>query len=410
MTDSVSANAIPVHLQKDEDGWQLMRGGQPYFIRGAGGTHSLEELAAAGGNSIRTWSADGIGPLLDEAHALGLTVAVGIWLEHERHGFDYGDAAAVAAQQQKAREVVLQYKDHPAVLLWGVGNEVEEFAAGDDPRIWRAINDIASMIKQLDPDHPTMAVTVELGGDRIRYVHQVMTAIDIHGVNSYGGSASVAERLAESGATKPFIITEFGPVGFWEMPKTEWGAPIEQTSTQKAEFSRQSYEQSILAAPGRALGAYAFVWGYKMEATETWFGMFLKDGSRLGIVDVMSEFWKGSPPDNLAPLVEPLSIHGSTKVAPGASLRVKAKAKDPENGPLRARWVLRKEADDYAEGGDYRPDIPDINGVVVEQTPFEAEVRMPLEAGAYRLFYYVYNEHGGAATANLPILVEGAAP
>ena len=71
---------------------------------------------------MRTWDAEGIGQgdttqeLLDKAHALGLTVTVGIWLEHERHGFDYGDPDQVAEQFEKARSIVERYKDHPAVL------------------------------------------------------------------------------------------------------------------------------------------------------------------------------------------------------------------------------------------------------------------------------------------------------
>ena len=119
----VSAEAVPVELQKTERGWQLLRDGEPYFIRGAGGTHSLEELAAAGANSIRTWGTenvrgdDDVGVILDEAEALGLTVSVGIWLGHERHGFDYDDPDQVAAQLERVRTIVNRYKDHPAVLL-----------------------------------------------------------------------------------------------------------------------------------------------------------------------------------------------------------------------------------------------------------------------------------------------------
>ena len=56
----------------------------------------MEALAAAGANSVRTWSTDGAGDILDEAPRHGLTVTVGIWLGHERHGFDYGNAEAVA--------------------------------------------------------------------------------------------------------------------------------------------------------------------------------------------------------------------------------------------------------------------------------------------------------------------------
>ena len=78
MPPAALAEAIPVELRQTEDGWQLFRGGDPYLIRGAGGDGSLEALAAAGGNSTRTWSTEDIGPLLDEAHEHGISVTVGI--------------------------------------------------------------------------------------------------------------------------------------------------------------------------------------------------------------------------------------------------------------------------------------------------------------------------------------------
>ena len=401
------AEVIPVELRQTEDGWQLLRGGEPYFIKGAGGSASLEQLAAAGANSVRTWSTDGAGQLLDEAHALGLTVTVGIWLGHERHGFDYSDESQVRAQLERARDAVLRHKDHPALLLWGIGNEMEGFEDADNPAIWKAVNDVAAMVKKLDPHHPTMTVTTFVHGERIEYVHGRSPAIDIHGVNAYGAASIVAERLRDGGATKPFVLTEFGPVGPWEMPKTEWGAPYEQTSTDKARFYRQSYEQGILAEPGFALGSYAFLWGSKMEATATWFGMFLEDGARTGAVGAMTELWSGSAPDDLAPTVEPLALEGSAQVEPGAEISVKSVVEDPEGSELRARWVLRPESGDYATGGDFRPELPEIEGAVIEGDAQGARLRMPEEPGAYRLFFYAYDDAGNAATANVPLLVRG---
>ena len=407
MPSGVSAEAIPVELRQTEHGWQLLRGGEPYFIRGAGGSHSLEALAAAGGNSIRTWSTDNAGPLLDEAHALGLSVTVGIWLGHERHGFDYNDTEQVKEQFERAREAVLRFRDHPALLLWGVGNEMEGFGDGNDPMIWKAVNDVAAMIKELDPNHPTMTSTAFVHGGRIEYLHERSPAIDIHGVNAYGGAMVVPERLREGGATKPFVLTEFGPVGPWEMPKTEWGAPYEQNSTDKAAFYRQTYEHVVIGAPGLALGSYAFLWGNKMEATATWFGMFLADGTRTAAVDVMTELWTGKPPENLAPAIEPLVIHGPTQLDPGTEIDVRADVSDPEGGAIRSRWVLRPDSGDYATGGDFRPSLPDIDGAILEGSNGAAKVRMPDEPGPYRLFLYAYDEAGNAATANLPLLVKG---
>jgi len=403
----MASAAIPVELVRNEAGWQLLRGGEPYFIRGAGGADSLEQLAAAGGNSVRTWGADNAGEILDKAHALGLTVTVGIWLGHERHGFDYADKTQVADQLNRAREIVLRHKDHPAVLLWGIGNEMEGFEAGDNPAIWQAVNDIAAMTKELDPNHPTMTVTAELGGDRIRAVHELCPDIDIHGINSYGGAQSVPERLRAGGASKPYILTEFGALGSWEAGKTSWGAPFEATSTQKAAFYRQSYERGVIGAAGHALGSYVFLWGNKMEATATWFGMFLDDGAPVAAVDAMTELWSGTAPANRAPVVDPLRVDGDVEVEPGTEVRVRAVVADPEGKPINVRWALRPESSEYLTGGDFRPMLPDIDGVILAADAKGARLRMPEYPGAYRLFFYAYDAGGKAATANVPLLVKG---
>lgn len=400
------AEAIPVQLRNSEDGWQLLRGGEPYFIKGAGGTGPLDELAAAGANSIRTWGGD-VGTLLDDAHALGLTVTVGIWLGHERHGFDYNDDTQVAEQLEGARDMVLRYRDHPALLLWGVGNEMEGFDDGDNPVIWKAVDDVAAMIKELDPNHPTMSVTAFVHGERIDYLHNKSPAIDIHGVNAYGGAQVVPEFLREGGASKPFVLTEFGPVGPWEMPTTDWGAPYEQTSAEKAAFYRESYEKGILAAPGVALGSYAFLWGHKMEATDTWFGMFLSDGSRTAAIDTMTEIWSGRAPEDLAPTVSRPELDGAARVDPGQVVNVRTAIADPEGSDVRVRWLLRPESGEYLTGGDFRPSIPPIAGAVIESRVDGAKVRMPDAPGPYRLFAYAWDDAGNAATANVPLLVKG---
>ena len=179
---------------------------------------------------------------------------------------------------------------------------------------------LAAMIKELDPNHPTMTTTAFVHGQRIEFLHNRSPAIDIHGVNAYGGAQVVVEFLRDGGATKPFVLTEFGPVGPWEMPTTEWGAPYEQTSTEKAAFYADSYGKAITAAPGMALGSYAFLWGNKMEATETWFGMLLPDGAQTAAVDAMTEIWSGEPPANLAPTVAGIQIGDVAVFDPGAEI------------------------------------------------------------------------------------------
>lgn len=405
---SAVAAPIPVEVVQTDDGWVLHRDGEPYLIQGAGGSGPLDQLAALGANSVRTWGVDETtGPLLDRAHELGLTVTVGIWLGHERHGFDYGDPAQVAAQLEAARAAVLAHKDHPALLMWGVGNEMEGFKEGDNPAIWRAVNDVADMVQELDPAHPTMTVTAEIGGERVASVRDLCPAVDVHGINAYGGAASIATRYRAQGGTKPYLLTEFGPPGAWETGETPWGAPFEGTSTEKASAYRRTWTDAVVGAPGLSLGGYAFTWGYKMEATATWFGLLLPTGDTVNAVDTLAELWTGEPPADRSPRVSPIEIAGSAQRDPGDVIEVRWTVDDPEGAPVTVEWALRRESGEYLTGGDARPMLPDLPGAVVSSTTQTARIRLPDFPGPYRLFAAARDGTGHAATANLPLLVRG---
>jgi len=289
------SQAVPAELIETSDGqWQLLRDGKPYFIKGAGGAGSKEMLAVAGANSFRTWGVDeNLKQQLDEAQKLGLSVVVGHWLGHERHGFSYDDSLSLYKQFTRVKNDVIKFKDHPAVLLWSIGNEMEGFSEGDNVAIWSHIQDLAKMIKEIDPKHPIMTVTAEIGGKRVESIHKFCPDIDIMGINSYGGLPSLPERYKDLEGKKPFIITEFGPPGSWETAKNEYGAPLELNSTEKADFYRKAYENGCLLLSELCLGSFAFTWGSKIEVTSTWFGMFLPGGEKLASVDVMTELWSG---------------------------------------------------------------------------------------------------------------------
>ena len=398
---------IPVRLEHTAEGYRLLRDGKPYFIRGAGGDGSLELLAKSGGNSLRTWGADNLTAKLDEAHRLGLTVAVGIWLGHARHGFDYNNADQVAAQFDQVRQTIERSKNHPAVLLWGLGTEMEGYERGDNAAIWSAVNNLAGLAKQLDPNHPTMTVMAEIGGDRVKNVHRLCPNIDIVGINSYGGVASLPKRYAEAGGKKPYIVTEFGPPGVWESQKNAWGVTPEPTSTEKAAIYRRAYEQAIVSQPGACLGSYAFTWGNKQEATATWFGMLLADGSKLAAVDVMTELWSGKPPANRCPAIDKLALGGPDQVEPRAVVHAVLRLSDPEGDKLKVRWVLSREAEALGTGGDAEPTPETFADAITAGDDRRAEVKMPVDPGGYRLFAYVYDNHDGAAVGNVPLLVKG---
>ena len=402
-----AAGGVAVRVEKRADGtFGLIRGGSPYFIKGGGGAQHLDTLRRAGGNSFRTWGADNLATLLDQAQAAGLTVAVGLWLGHPRHGFRYDDEAAVRRQFEATRAVIHQFKDHPAVLVWGLGNEME--GDGKDVKIWRAINDLARMAHGEDPHHPTMTVVAELGQDSIKpkMVREHCPEIDILGVNAYGGAGSVGERLAKAQFNRPFILTEFGPNGFWEGRTTRWKAAIEPISTAKAETYRASYAQGVAANPGRCLGSYAFLWGNKQEVTSTWFSLFLPSGEKTEAVDVLTSAWTGKPPTNRCPRITSarFAAAGET-IRPGEAKPASIAVTDPEGQPVMVRWEVRAESGAHHEGGDRESEPPAVADAITSTQPDSVVVRAPDVPGAYRLYVYAYDGNGGAATANFPFQV-----
>lgn len=401
----------PAHvtLSREGDAWRLLRDGEPYFIKGAGGNAAKSLLANVGGNSFRTWGVGNDTPaLLDEAQRLGLTVTLGIWLKHAGdHGFSYANPAHVGEQYETARRAIEAYKDHPALLCWAIGNEMEGFKAGDDPNVWRAVQAIAALAKKVDPNHPTMTVIAEVGGARVRSIHALCTDVDIVGINSYGGAATVGERYRKAGGTKPFVVTEFGPPGPWEVAKNAWGAPLEPTSTRKGEIYRQSYLKGVLAHRNElCLGSYAFTWGSKQETTATWFGMLLPDATQLEAVHVMSQLWTGKPLPNACPKIEVPSLDADD-VAPGQVVHAKLVVSDPDGDPPTVRWELAREAEKGPPGGLGDPPPPNFPNALADATSASVTVTMPAAPGIYRLFAYAKDDHGNGAVANVPIRVGG---
>lgn len=409
VAQQAAAEAVPVQLKKTADGWQLLRDGKPYMIKGAGGHQYLEKLAKAGGNSIRTW---GVGPetkdLLDEAHKNGLTVTVGLWLGHERHGFDYRDMDQVAEQLEKVRAAVEKYKDHPAVLAWGVGNEMEGYEAGDNAAIWSHVEACAALIKRLDPHHPTVTVIAEIGGRKVEAIHKLCPSIDIVGINSYAGGASIPKRYIKAGGTKPYMVAEFGPPGAWEVEQTAFGAPGELTSTQKGPIYAEVYN-ALAADKANCLGSYSFLWGAKVEATTSWFGMFLDDGSKLAAVDAMTQAWTGQSPKDLCPKITRFEIEGKYEMKPGATVKIKLVAKDPEGESLKVQWRLMRDSHTYLTGGDKVDAPPSFPDNIVSADGKGCTLTLPDTGGIYRVYAIVKDPQGNAAIANLP-LSAGADP
>lgn len=401
--------AVKVEVRKTDSGYRLLRNGLPYFIKGAGGSNYPGRIAAYGGNSIRTWGTRNVQKILDSAQQYGLTVLMGLSVESERHGFNYDDSVAVKKQLDNLRNEVLKYKDHPAVLAWGIGNELN--LQYKNAKVWDAVNEISKMIHAVDPNHPTTTVLAGANKTVIDFIKIKVTDIDLLSINTYGGLATLPQALKTAGWDGPYMVTEWGPTGHWEGLQTAWKMPIEETSSEKAAVYKSRYEYSIERDREKCLGSYVFLWGQKQERTPTWYGLFTEKGEESEVMDVMQFLWTGKWPGNKAPHIYSLQIDGkkaldNVYLVPSTEYIVSAIATDPDNDPLTFRWELLPEPTQVGTGGDYEPRPKSIEGLIRAGISGKATLKTPAEAGAYRLFIYILDGNNNVATANFPFYVK----
>jgi hypothetical protein len=416
---SLTGQPARVSIAQSEGKWQLLKNGQPYYIKGAGGTVQLDLLVDCGGNTIRTWGIDDAQQILDEAQKKGLMVMLGMWVQHERHGFDYDNNLAVQKQIKHFKSVVDRYKNHPALLMWGIGNEVDLFYS--NTKVWHTIQAIAKYIHETDPNHPTCTVTAGLDSLEVQHILEKAPDIDIYGVNTYGDIAGVPKNIGRFGWSGPYMITEWGPNGHWESPVTPWNAAIEQTSREKADVYWERYVKYIKADSQHCIGSYVFLWGQKQEYTLTWYGLFTKDNEQTEAVDNLYKLWNGKWSTTPTPSVSGLFINSKmasdTITVSAGSLNnafVKTallRASDIESSNPRSykiEWKLLAESDDKKAGGDLENEASEIGGFIKKAKDFELQFKAPQQPGAYRLFVNIHYKNK-VAYANVPFLVKDAA-
>jgi hypothetical protein len=404
----VFAQVIPVEVKHEHGVFQLYRGGEPYYIKGAGGHEHLDYLEYLGGNSIRTWSPDDAEEILDRAHKKGVTVMMGLWVQHERHGFNYNDTIAVRKQLEYFTTVVQRLKDHPALLMWGIGNEVNLFYT--NYKVWDAVQDIAAMIHRVDPNHPTSTVTAGLDSIDVVQIMKRAPDIDILGVNTYGDLHKVPKNIRAFGWNKSYVISEWGPTGHWEVEKTSWGAPIEQTSTEKSKIIYERYTNYIESDSQRCLGSYVFLWGQKQETTATWYGLFTEKSHPTEALEQLYFFWRKRKPPFAAASVDSVFLDGRRMtdniiLTAGDRFYANVFFRESTENPVKIQWMIFPESDAVSAGGDYEENLQQIFGLIRRRKRAEINFRAPPKEGAYRLFVFLTAKNKITSYANIPFYV-----
>ncbi|GGW16426.1 hypothetical protein GCM10018980_19050 [Streptomyces capoamus] len=344
-----------VKVTGSQGSWQLTVDGRPYQIKGltwgpsvADAVKYLPDLRSMGVNTIRTWGTDATSkPLLDSAAAHGIKVVAGFWLQPGGGPGSGGcvnyvtDTAYKNHMLDEFPKWVQTYKDNPGVLMWDVGNEsvlgLQNCFSGDELEKQRnayttLVDDITKKIHAVDPNHPVTSTDAWVGA--WPYYKRNAPDLDLYAVNSYNTVCDIKSAWEQGGYTKPYIVTETGPAGEWEVPDDAHGVPLEPSDRAKADAYTRAWD-CVTGHRGVALGATMFHYGTEYDFGGIWFNLLPAGQRRLSYYAVKKAYGGDTTHDNTPPVISDLSVEGDAgKVQAGHDLVLDVRATDPDGDPI----------------------------------------------------------------------------
>lgn len=346
--------ASVVEVTGSDGNWELTVDGEPFILQGLtwgpdpeDAAEIMPDLAAMGVNTIRTWGTDETTePLLDAAEANGIKVMLGFWLQPGGGPGSGGCVDYIEDYDYKGEQLywmnewVGAYQDHPAVLMWSVGNE-SILGLGDcydgqeleDQRDAYAefVNDAALEIKELDDNHPVSSTDAWTGA--WPYYEANSPDLDLLSINAYGDVCGIQETWEAEGYDRPYVLTEGGPAGEWEVDDDANGVPEEPTDVAKAEGYTEAWE-CLMDHEGVALGGTLFHYGHEQDFGGVWFNLVPGGERRLSYYSV-AEIFGGEEPTNTPPVITDLTVgEDATAVPAGEEFTLSADVTDPDGDSI----------------------------------------------------------------------------
>ena len=385
-----------VKVTGGQGNWGLTVNGAPYTIKGVtwgppanSAAAYLPDVASMGVNTIRTWGTDNTTqPIYDAANANGIKVISGFWLNQ---GEDYlNDTTYKTNTLNTIVQYVNQYKNNGAVLMWDVGNEVilteQNTYSGTQLEAERNayaqyVEQIAQAIHQADPNHPVTSTDAWVGA--WPYYKANTPDLDLLAVNSYGAVCNVQSAWNSGGYNKPYIVTESGPAGEWEVPNDANGVPQED-SDQASAAGYQSAWNCITGAKGVALGATLFSYGTENDFGGIWFNLLTGGWRRLAYYTV-SSVYGGKTPTNQAPVISAMTVNNAGAVPAGGTFTVNVSATSPIGAPLRYGVNLSSKYIDTATA---------LRGANFTANAGTLTITAPRTIGVWKVNVYVFDGRG----------------
>jgi hypothetical protein len=396
-------------VRKEGKNWQLLVDTKPFDIKGVTFGEEvmpqtigryLRDLQFLGVNTIRTWGTnEATQVLLDSAHAYNIKVMVGIWLRHGRPGmegddqFDYlNDQKGMDDMYHDALNTVNRYKNHPAVLFWGVGNEVYLNIATDAEKLAYShfLEKVCHAIKQADPNHPICSVEAWTFG--LDWWKKHVPSVDIYGLNIYGSAVDrIPEELANRQIDKPYVITEYGVRGEWDAQEDKNGLKTEPSDQEKYTVIASGYHDWIRPKPA-CLGVYVFHYGNSQDFGASWLLLYF-DGSYRPAYWATREAFAGKKPTNEIPVIHRFVLP-DTVLPSGKWVPVGLSVSDKENENLTISFHYNQRTGSRARRDQIVP--LEHRGSLKEGF----ELKLPDESGLLKVYAFAKDPYGNLGIAH----------
>ncbi len=209
-------------------------------------------------------------------------------------GTDYTDPAQKEKMKESVRQMLTEYKDEPYILMWMLGNESNYGEVGDpDPKSGKVgfgsnaknqteahytfVNEVAGLIKSIDPSHPVGYSNGEI--ITIDALQKHSDNLDVFGANVYRGAQGFGRSFWEDvrdHLDKPVLITEYGCPAYYLRKDLSF------SEDKQAEYHQGNWEDildnSAGSGAGNAIGGSIF--------------------------EFLDEWWKAGPPPQFSPTVQ----------------------------------------------------------------------------------------------------------
>lgn len=397
---SPTKNLLPFHIKgvSYDPSPQWYRGSSPLTRRQI--EQDFHLIKKMGANTIRRYRSDVFDRnVLRIAQEKDLKVLFGF----EIHADQIKNPSYLKDKKARILQAVHDYKQHPAVLAWNLGNETwsQIRAYTHQPDRFRLqtlylqfIESLIQDIKGIDPHHPVM---LSLDGGKtlpaaLSAYAKACPSLDLIGVNAlYEEHLSRVDSFMHIHLPHlPYLITEFGPDGYWDRQLSRLDSiPYlqEPSSYEKAKQYIQKWKTYIKPGPPQLAGGIAHAWRDVQEGTSTWFGLIDREDRRKPAFYSLQSIWTGkisslpmqdlyiSPPD---PLWYRRPILPFYVVGP-----------DVRRTDLTFEWYLQEEQLDQ---------VP-LYEIAVGKGR-KVEITVPSDDRPYRLYLYVSDQRGNVVSSS----------